>query len=62
MHQFGWLSERERGVFFKISFRKREYPERGGGFPQKREVPTLKETGGIISNVNRASGFELMFQ
>ena len=56
------MAVRKRGVFFKICFRKREYPERGGGFPQKRGVQTLKETGGIISNVNRSSGFELMFQ
>ena len=30
MHQSGWLSERGR-VIFKICFRKRGYPERGGG-------------------------------
>ena len=42
----------KKGVAFKICFRKRGYPERGGGFPQKREgsslrkggVPTLQET------------------
>ena len=48
MRQFGWFSEREGRVTFLICFRKTGYPERdgGGGFPQKRGVPTLEETTG----------------
>ena len=34
MHQFGWLSERGRNIFYWFQ-KEGEYPKRGG-FPQKR--------------------------
>ena len=45
MHLFGWLSE--RGGNFLNLLKKAGVPrkgEGGGGFPQKRGVPTLEET------------------
>ena len=39
------MALRKRGVTFKICFRKRGVPRKEEvGFPQKRGVPTLKET------------------
>ena len=49
------MAVRKRGLTFLICFRKRGYPERGRGFPQKKGgwVPSEKGGGGGVPTLKK---------